>query len=316
MVVPVLGRHQGRHAETGHGAQGRHRHALLLLHPFRDPADERGHAQADPDAEGVERARIGIVALAHLVRRLVQVEDDRDAGHEEEQEHQPAAPLVAGELEEQAQQAQQQRQQVIMVLAFVVAQGGRRVVLVAQAQLVQRTDAALPVAEEQVVGRLPVDVVLPAGEIPHEITPVHPVQLVVEEEGQIGAHRGLLVVGARHTLALAVHIGLIILDGLRVGAPHAREEHLARRLVLRVHRALHPLVLAVQRRPVRTVLQVVGRIEILPVQERRAAVLLTRQVTHQGEGVVGLVFVGRGLDGGTDDHDAEQRESDHDRRQA
>ncbi len=317
MVVPVLLRHQGGDAETQHGRAHGDGLGGLALRRVVQPLVKGGHAEADPDGEHIERSRIGIVPFAHLVRRLVEVQDDGDARHEEHQEHDPGTALVPVELEHQAQQAQEQRQEEIVVLALVVGEDGGSVPLVAEADPVDETDAAFPVPVEQFTRGRAVDIVLAADEIPHEVPPVHPVELVIEEEAQVGAEGGLLVGRPLHADALSVHVGLveIHMGGAGVG-PHPREQHLAFGEVVRIGRSVHMGVLPVQRSPVLAGLQVIGRIEILAVQERRGAVLLAGEIAHQRIGVVRLVFVRRRLDGGTDDDDGEQGETDHERRHA
>ena len=93
-----------------------------------------------------------------------------------------------------------------MVLALVLKQDGRSVGLVSESGLVDEADSALPVAVEDVTGDLPVDLVLAADEIPHEIAPVHPVQLIVEEEGEVGTHRGFAMFTPGDAGSLALHI--------------------------------------------------------------------------------------------------------------
>ena len=72
-----------------------------------------------------------------------------------------------------------------MVLALVFLEVVRSHRLVPEAHLVNEGDSALPVSEENLPRRRAVAVVLASGEIPHKISPVHPVELVVEEKGQI-----------------------------------------------------------------------------------------------------------------------------------
>ena len=50
------------------------------------PVDEGQRTQTDPDTEGIERTGIRIVSFTRLVRRLVEVDDDRETGKEEEEE--------------------------------------------------------------------------------------------------------------------------------------------------------------------------------------------------------------------------------------
>ena len=314
VVVPVLGGHEGRNAQAEDAGAGGHHAAVGLFGILRYPLIEGCHTQADPDGEHVEGAGIGIVPLPHLVRRLVQVQHDGDTRHEEHQEHNPAAALVPVKLEHQAQQPQQQRQEEVVVLALVLPQRRRCVGLVSQADAVQEGDAALPVAVEHVPGQRAVDVVLAAHEIPHEVTPIHPVKLIVKEIRQVGPEGGLAVLGAADAGALAVGVFLIEVYVTLVGiGPHAREEHLALGGVDGVGGGRCLDVLPVQGSPVGAALDLIGSPVILPVQQRRGAVLLAAQIPHQGVGVVGLIFVGGRFHAGADNHDGEKGEARHQR---
>ena len=117
-----------------------------------------------------------------------------------------------------------------------------------------------------------------------------------------------------HLLALAVHIGLVelLVPSVRTGSPHPREDHFALREVFRIHRSLGLDVLPVHRGPVFLGFKLIRGIEVLAVEQRRGAVLLTGEVAHKGERVVRLVLVGRSLGAGANDVDAEHREADHD----
>ena len=205
-----------------------------------------------------------------------------------------------------------------MVLALVVRKHRGGVALVAKAEFVDELYAALPVAVEDVVGRGGVHLVLAADEVPHEVAPVHPVHLVVEEIAEVGAHRGLEGRGSRHVLSLAA--GVVFIEGFVLAVvarlPHPREEHLSGRQIPGVDGRLDFLVLSVERGPVGRSLELVGRPVVLAVHQRRAAVLLAGEVSHEGEGVVGLVFVGRGLGAGAYHVDAEHGEAYHYRREA
>ena len=70
------------------------------------------------------------------------------------------------------------------------------------------------------------------------------------------------------------------------------------------------------RSPVLRFFNIIRSIEILTVNERVASVLLTSEITDEGERIVRLVLVGRSLCARTDDYDGEKRESDHDHREA
>ena len=204
-----------------------------------------------------------------------------------------------------------------MILALVLLQDVGGVGLVAETHPVEGADARLPVAVEQVSGNRGVDLVLPSGEVPHEVAPVHPAELVVEEVAEVRSHRRFAVLHAGNLAPLARGVGLIevYIAGICRG-PHPREEHLALAAVACVRRAFRFDVPAVERGPVGPELEIVGSVEILPVEERNASVLLTAEVADEGVGVIGLVLVGRGLDRGTDDHYREQREADDERCQA
>ncbi len=93
-----------------------------------------------------------------------------------------------------------------MILSLVVLQIVRSIGLVSQTEIVYGRDSALPVSDENVSRRRAVYVVLPSGEVPHEISPVHPVHLIVKEERKILEERRLLVLRAGYGLASSSHI--------------------------------------------------------------------------------------------------------------
>ena len=72
-----------------------------------------------------------------------------------------------------------------MVLAFVVSKTGGSIGLVSKPYPVDEPDTAFPVSFEYISGNRAVDVVLSSCKIPKEISPLHPVELVIEEECQV-----------------------------------------------------------------------------------------------------------------------------------
>ena len=231
MVIPVLLRHQHRHSEAGGrhgGCHGRPCRRTARQAPG-NPRIQGQHGKPYPYREGIERPGVRVVPLPHLVRRLVEIDHDGYPGHEEHEESHPRPSLVPCELEEDADDAEQQGQHVIMVLRPVVTEICRGIALVPEPCLVDEPYPALPVACEQFAGSRAVYVVLPPCKVPHEISPVHPVELIVEEELEIGAESRLLVGLSRDGLPLAIHIDLIelLIPAIRAGRPHPREEHLA-----------------------------------------------------------------------------------------
>ena len=317
VVVPVLAAHQHRyHQAERHGQRGGG-HAVLLLGQFLEPGLQGQHAQADPQGEYIEGTRVRIVTLAYLERILVEVHHDGQAGEQEEQAGDPAVARVMTKLEEEADQAQDQRQEEIVVLPPVVDDEVGAFALVAQAQLVDELDAAFPIAAAQVAGCVAVDVVLPAHEIPHEIADVHVVDLVVEEETQVVGHRGLLEVdppAVNHGAAGLVFGDIALVEGFVFfleGIPHAREKHLRAGGEGGVH-VRGVVVFTIERRIIGFFLDLIGRVEGLPVEDRRGAVLFAAQVADQGIGIVGLVLVHRRSGAGTDDGYGKERVADHD----
>ena len=298
-----------------------------------DELRQSGHAHADPDGKGIERACIGIVAFAGLHGRLVQVEHDGDAGHEEQEEHYPElldAPASPVGLPDEADDAKQQWQAVEHVVALVFLELGGQVFLVADEPVVYEGDARYPVA----VFNLPVslDVVLPSGEVPHEVSPVHPVELVREEEldvlplcGDVD-HDHFATAIVRNLVALDIHPRLVVLC-VR-GAVHAWEEHVLRVLVLDASGDFDVTVFLVGRgfflpdelggfaldaRVAVTVFHVEGHLrrEGLAVEQGARAVLFAAEVLAQGEDVFRRVLVHRGVGGGAY-HDEGVRRVSHD----
>ena len=93
-----------------------------------------------------------------------------------------------------------------MVLSLIILQIIRGIRLVNKMHVVDNAYTALPVSDERISRRRAVDVVLTAGEIPHEIAPVHPVQLIVKEERKVLEESRLLVLGSRNHLSSVAHI--------------------------------------------------------------------------------------------------------------
>ena len=114
-------------------------------------------------------------------------------------------------------------------MALVVDDVVRHIVLRANHEGVDGFDARDPVAVQDLAGAL--DVILSAGEVPHEVAPVHEVQLVAHEEDEVLREGGLhgrlrlahQLILDRRTLHVAPR--LIRLHVARVGAVHAGEKH-------------------------------------------------------------------------------------------
>ena len=72
--------------------------------------------------------------------------------------------------------------------------------------MIDKIYTTFPVSGQNLSWRRTVDVILTSGKIPHEVTPVHPVHLVIEEECQILEEGRLLVIGSGHLCASITHI--------------------------------------------------------------------------------------------------------------
>ena len=96
-----------------------------------------------------------------------------------------------------------------MVLAFVVLQVIRSIGLVSQTYLVDEAYSAFSISGKYIPGRRTVNIVLPADKIPHEISPVHPVQLIIKEERKILSHRRLLVFSTEDRLSSLADIRIV-----------------------------------------------------------------------------------------------------------
>ena len=242
VVVPGLRHHLYRHQEAEHADDGSECHAVHL-HTLAKEVVEGCDTHAAPDSEGVERAGISIVALTRLYRCLVQIDDDRQTCHEEQEEDDPEltdAAASAERLPEESDKSEDKRQTVEHVVSFVA--GGvlhgiislqilRQLRLVTEPCVVDERDARDPVAMLELAVAL--DIILTAGEVPHEVTPVHEVALVREEEPEVlnlcrHLHRHLLPAAVvRHLCAVyTTHPRLIVLG--MAGVVHTREDHVLR----------------------------------------------------------------------------------------
>ena len=145
---------------------------------------KQGHdAKANPHGKGVERPDVRVIPLTWLQRRLVQIDHDRNACHQEEQPHHGGSFRITERLERQSDQAQNQRQVEEPVPAAVVHHLLGERVPVAQAFGVDEVDPAQPVAVHEVAVTL--DVVLLSNEVPKEVPEVHPAHLEVREKAQV-----------------------------------------------------------------------------------------------------------------------------------
>ena len=162
---------------------------MEAMRPLRRVAQTiRSHTASTPRPiqmqNGVERTRINIVAFARFVGRGVEVEDQRDARHDEEPHDDREVARVAVELVEQADETQQEGEEIVGVAPLVIRYFVRQVVLRSEVKLVDPLDAREPVAvgDRRLRGLY---VALASHEVPQEVAPVHVRELVVEEEVEV-----------------------------------------------------------------------------------------------------------------------------------
>ena len=286
----------------------------MKLQVFVEQIDDSCHTYAAPDGVSIERTCVGIIAFAWLYRRLVQINNYGKPRHKEEKGHHPEltdAAFTAKCLPEQADEAQQQRHTVEHIMTFVGLQFVRKHILIAQPCIVKRLNTCYPVAVFQLAVTL--YIVLPSGEIPHEITPVHEVTLIGKEEPDVvnlrrHLHRHLLSTSVIGNLCAlnAAHPRLIVLCVRLI--VHAREQHilgvfvliLVRNNKVRVFLILCFLFLsAVNRRTFRHFglayiaisLQCYLRSVGLPVQQGAVSILVTAQVRTEREDVFRRILI-------------------------
>ena len=131
-------------------------------------------------------------------------------------------------LPEESDQAEQQRQAVEYVVSFVVFEILRKQFLIAHQQVVDKRDSGDPVAVFYFSAAL--DIVLSSGKVPHEVAPVHEVELVGEEEFDVFPlvwyvdhyHFTALVVG----YVMPFDVYPLLVEGRVCRAVHTWEKHI------------------------------------------------------------------------------------------
>ena len=320
VIVPSLTGHLYRHKQ----AEQRHKSSCgngLFLDQTVDIMDKSRHAHAYPDGKGIERTGVCIVALARLQRSLIQIKHYGKPCHEKQEEDHPETlqpPRAASQLPEYAYETQQKRQTVEHVMSLVVSQLSRQLRLVGTDQpVVYEVKPGYPVA---FVGTaVALQVVLPAGKVPHEITPVHIVHLIGQEETNVFHKRGhlhsLRTGRCLHRLVGLVHAAhpRLILRSVSL-VVHSRKEHVGLvlgRIIFRLQipvlvfgRLLRRTVIALGHNPViiislLSLLVFIGGSILLPVKQRTVSILLPAQIGCQQKHIVGSIFIERRISCGT-----------------
>jgi hypothetical protein len=117
---------------------------------------------------------------------LIQINHNRYTGHEEQEECHPKTfdTFLTGKcLIEQPDQTQQKGQHIKDVTPCIILQIVGQIGLVSRNMLVDKIEATDPISVLHL--SMPLYIVLPSGEVPHEITPIHVVQLIIKEKAKI-----------------------------------------------------------------------------------------------------------------------------------
>ena len=158
---------------------------------------------------------------------------------------------------------------------------------------------------------VPLNVVLPTYEIPEEVTPVHEVHLISQEEAQVLCHR-------RHTILLlyATHpilVGLSMAQRMHTGEQHIVLIHIviivSHHLVFLLHRVGHRTVngfafLLFRHQIITFWLTVYFAAIRWTIEERRLTILLAVQIAAKGKDVVRGILTHRRTGIGPDEDNA------------
>ena len=114
-------------------------------------------------------------------------------------------------------------------MSFVFLQFGRQKRLIAQHSVINKRNTGDPVAFRDLAVGL--QVVLPSDEIPHEIAPVHEINLIPEEETKVFSESRAIIrfllsaVFITHAFAFYIRPLFVGLNMASLRGIHAREEH-------------------------------------------------------------------------------------------
>ena len=181
--------------------------------------------------------------------------------------------------------------------------------------LVDKIEATDPISVLHL--SMPLYIVLPSGEVPHEITPIHVVQLIIEEESEIlgksGFHDRFGSFGSSHLYRTTFKISPLFICRymFRFIAIHTREQHvqlglilvmfvisgdyITVYLVLRCFQFFLPNGFALCRygSPV-GITSDFGR-ESLSIEQRPVAILFAVEITAQTKYIFGRILIHRGI---------------------
>ena len=249
---------------------------------------------------------------------MIQINHNRYTGHEEQEECHPKTfdTFLTGKcLIEQPDQTQQKGQHIKDVTPCIILQIVGQIGLVSRNMLVDKIEATDPISVLHL--SMSLYIVLSSGEVPHEITPIHVVQLIIEEESEIlgksGFHDRFSSFGSSHLYRTTFKISPLFICRymFRFIAIHTREQHVQLGLilvmfvisgdyitvclVLRCFQFFLPNGFALCRygSPV-GITSDFGR-ESLSIEQRPVAILFAVEITAQTKYIFGRILIHRGI---------------------
>ena len=121
VVIPVFGSHNSRYQNQG--CQTGNSTGNNFRHKFFQSFGNGQHTKPNPNSKRIERTGVGIITFAWLVRILIQINNNGQAGHKKHQKYHPQSffafgPLVV--LKKHTKQTKQKWQEKIGIPGFVV----------------------------------------------------------------------------------------------------------------------------------------------------------------------------------------------------
>ena len=230
-----------------------------------------------------------------LVAGLVEVEHNGQASEEEQQEIHQEIPAVSRVVEIESDQSEDERKEIEFIVGLIVLDAIGDFGLVTQSQIIEEGNTRNPVAVAHVAK--PLEIVLLSGEIPHEITQVHPFDLVAESPVDVISIGGCFTLTKSEPGLVKIRVTLVI-----AGVPKAGEDHLVFWCIdgNGIMTQGNVFVLAFGKFFVALFITFRRSRKYLSTQQREIAVLFAAEVAHEGHGVVHIVHVNRGIGGRAD----------------
>ena len=181
---------------------------LLVAESHNAKAPQSGNTHANPYSESVERASISIVTLTRLSGSLVKIQHDGNTGQEEEEEYHPELLNTALGCERLPAKTDYTKEQgdhiehIVSGISFALII--REETLITKTGIVYEGDTANPVA--LINGTVALNIVLTAGKVPHEISPIHVIELIAEEELHVFTESGSDFCGFLQGIAFSINI--------------------------------------------------------------------------------------------------------------